>query len=97
MLLMEPRSLPQALAAARPLLERFRSAIAAAGASPLSAALGFVRRLPEVDRIVVGVHSAGELAECIGALGQPAPQTDFSAFACTDEDIVDPRRWTHSE
>ena len=92
--LMDPEGVPPALASARPLIARFRAALARQGVSPVAGALAYVCRLAEVDRIVVGVHSAGQLMECVTALRTPPPRVDFSGFACTDERVVDPRRWT---
>jgi aryl-alcohol dehydrogenase-like predicted oxidoreductase len=92
--LMDPAQVPRALKAARPLVAGFHAALARRGLSPVAGALGYLSALPEIDRIVVGVHSARQLAECIAALRHPATELDFSGFACTDEEILDPRRWT---
>lgn len=89
--LMEPAAVP--LERARPMIVRWRAALASRGVSPLAAALWYVARLAEVDRVVVGVHSAAQLVECIAAFDEPPVELDFSGFACPDDELVDPRRW----
>jgi aryl-alcohol dehydrogenase-like predicted oxidoreductase len=88
---------PEAVAArAPPALQRlrdWRSALAELRLSPLAAALGFVMTQPAIERVVVGVHSAAHLAECLAAARTP-PLLDYARLACDDPDIIDPRRWT---
>lgn len=91
--LMDPASLPGGFDAARPVVARFRDALTERGLSPVAGALAYIGQLPEVDRIVFGVHSAAQLMECIAACDAPATDLDFSRFACTDEQVLDPRRW----
>lgn len=92
LLLMEPETVPERLAYARPLIARYRATLSAAGVSPLSAALGFVGGIADVDHIVVGVHSARHLAECLQAV-EAWSEFPASAFATTNLDVIDPRRW----
>lgn len=91
--LIDPAALPAGFDSARPVLTRFRDALAERGLAPLAGALAYVGRLPEIDRIVIGVHSAAQLMECMAAFDAPAMDLDFSRFACTDDQVLDPRRW----
>lgn len=91
--LMAPDALPRGFEAARPLVARFRGALGHHGVSPLAGALAYAAQLPEIDRIVVGVDSVEQLAQCIAAFEGPAVKLDFAAFACNDEALIDPRRW----
>jgi aryl-alcohol dehydrogenase-like predicted oxidoreductase len=93
LLLMDESELPRQLASATSHLTRYRAALGRVRVSPLAAALGFVRSIPEIDHIVVGVHSSRHLTECLTAIEQPCP-LDFTEFALDDLDIIDPRRWT---
>lgn len=92
LLLMLPGDLPTALGHARPAIEGWRSACAAAGVSPLAAALGFVLARPEVSGFVVGVHSSDHLEQCLMAIEQPVT-LGWESFALTDSSVVDPRSW----
>jgi aryl-alcohol dehydrogenase-like predicted oxidoreductase len=91
--LAEPESLPPQLRRFRDTLSFFRSWCRKAGYTPIEAALAFVRQLPEVDRLVVGVDGLRHLEQIIGAYldGPKLP----AAWACAskDLDLVDPRRW----
>jgi aryl-alcohol dehydrogenase-like predicted oxidoreductase len=93
LLLMDETELPRRLASAACHLTRYRASLGRVRVSPLAAALGFVRSIPEIDHIVVGVHSSRHLTECLIAIEQPCP-LDFTEFALNDLNIIDPRRWT---
>ncbi|HVW73789.1 MAG TPA: aldo/keto reductase [Rhizomicrobium sp.] len=84
---------PKQLAAAGPMLDRVRAEIAAAGATPLAAALGFVLSQPEIDVAVVGMTGIQQLGEIITAALAPLPQLDWQACALPDERILTPSLW----
>ncbi|MFO1248320.1 MAG: aldo/keto reductase [Alphaproteobacteria bacterium] len=86
-------SLPDNLRAAGPLLASVRQRIAASGATPLAAALGFVLSRPEVDVAVTGVTSVKELEEILAAATAPLPQLDWSSFALDDARLLTPSLW----
>jgi aryl-alcohol dehydrogenase-like predicted oxidoreductase len=85
--------LPDNLRAAAPLLASVRAKIAAAGTTPLAAALGFVLSRPEVDVAVTGVTALKELEEILAAAGAPLPQLDWSSFALDDARLLTPSLW----
>jgi aryl-alcohol dehydrogenase-like predicted oxidoreductase len=86
-------TLPPKLAHAAPGLAQIKAAIAAAGTTPLSAALGFVRSRPEIAVGLVGVTSCDELNEILAALAHPLPALDWPALALHDETVLTPSRW----
>jgi aryl-alcohol dehydrogenase-like predicted oxidoreductase len=90
---MQPECLPPPLQTARPLLERFQRSMAEARMSPVTGALRYVAGLAAVDTVIVGVHSAAQLQECISGMRAETAVCDYSSFACDDEMIIDPRRW----
>jgi len=92
LLLMTPEAAAAKLPQAAERLRFWRDALAEAGVSPLAAALGFALSAAPVDRIVIGVHSAAHLAECLAAAEAP-PALEYGRFACNDADVIDPRRW----
>jgi aryl-alcohol dehydrogenase-like predicted oxidoreductase len=85
--------LPANLAAAAPHLSRTRERLRAANTTPLAAALGFVLSRPEIAFGLVGVTSAHELEEIIGALQSPLPDLDWASFAMADERVLTPSLW----
>jgi aryl-alcohol dehydrogenase-like predicted oxidoreductase len=85
--------LPPRLAYAAPRLAAVKSAIHAAGSTPLAAALGFVLSRPEVGVALVGVTALAELEEILAAAAMAPPRMDWSALALDDEILLTPSRW----
>ena len=71
----------------------FQSWCASRGMNPLAIALAHVRSLTWADDIVVGVASAGELADIVSAWNEIEPQRADTWLASLDLDLIDPRRW----
>ena len=85
--------LPPKLQRAAPHLKSIKAKIAATGATPLAAALGFVLSRPEIAFGVVGVTSLGELDEILTAAAHSLPDLDWAAMALTDEVVLTPSLW----
>jgi aryl-alcohol dehydrogenase-like predicted oxidoreductase len=85
--------LPEKLRHAALELAIAKAAIAASGATPLAAALGFALSRPEVDVALVGVTTADELEEILAASKRPLPALDWSALALNDETVLTPSLW----
>ena len=85
-------SLPEKLAYATPALDAVKARIAAAGTTPLAAALGFVLSRPEVDVAVVGVAALRQLDEIMASLAPP-PDVDWAACALDDARVLTPPLW----
>jgi aryl-alcohol dehydrogenase-like predicted oxidoreductase len=85
--------LPEKLQSAMPLLKAIKENIAAAGSTPLAAALGFALSWPEIAYGVVGVTSVAELDEILAAAERPLPDLDWKAFALKDETVLTPSLW----
>jgi aryl-alcohol dehydrogenase-like predicted oxidoreductase len=62
---------------------------------PQRLALDYVSSRFWVDELVVAPTSVAELEQIHAALGGPRIGTDWTTLASTDEDLLDPRRWTH--
>lgn len=93
LLLMSPEQLPAYFGPIRPHLEACRRSFAAAGASPLAAALAFVLGLEEVDAVICGVNDHRQLEELCVAAGAGAAVADFGRFALDDERFINPANW----
>jgi len=93
-LLSEPELLPGYFASFHAPLERVREGAAARGMSALEFALAFVNSMADVDVAVVGVSGIGEFAQVLRAAEAACHDAiDWSAYACTDEALVNPGRW----
>ncbi|WP_316346929.1 aldo/keto reductase [Desulfuromonas acetoxidans] len=75
-----------------PDLNRLKSAIREEGLTPAQAALAFVRDLPGVDVVLVGVADVAQLRECVGDFNADC-SFDGQGFSCNIVDFVDPTRW----
>ncbi|HJT44211.1 MAG TPA: aldo/keto reductase [Rhizomicrobium sp.] len=84
---------PDDLQHAAPMLSAVRAKIAAAGATPLQAALGFVLSRPEVDRAVIGVTALRQLDEIVQSVSAPPPDVDWAACALDDARVLTPSLW----
>jgi len=93
-LLMTPEELPRHLAPLEDVLRQFRAASAAAGRTPIQAAMAYVLGYPEVDVAVVGATTAEEFAAVLSASSATLPGEWFAPFAVSDPNMVDPSRWT---
>jgi len=93
LLFLPSRDLPPKLAHAGPHLEAMRRRLAAAGTTPLAAALAFALQRPEIDAAIVGVTTPAELDEILTTVAGDAPAIDWSACALDDEIVLTPSLW----
>jgi aryl-alcohol dehydrogenase-like predicted oxidoreductase len=93
LLFLEAGKLPPKLRHAAPHLDQLRHRFAAAGTTPLAAALAFALNRPEIDVAVVGVTTIAELDEILAAAAHPSPPLDWSACALDDEIVLTPSLW----
>jgi aryl-alcohol dehydrogenase-like predicted oxidoreductase len=66
--------------------------LAGTGRSGAEACLGFALRHPEIDRVVIGVDSAAQLAAAVAA-GLPLPEDPPAEISCADPELVEPSHW----
>lgn len=81
------------------LLEHYHKTLKKNGISLLSAALGFVYGLPEVDYVLVGVNNKRHLEEIIETINSfdSLNQIDFPNFSVKDEKLINPSLWSLSQ
>jgi aryl-alcohol dehydrogenase-like predicted oxidoreductase len=92
LLLMPPERRPAYFHRWRDLLDAWSAWCTSQRVSPLGAALGFVCRLPGVERVVVGVDSVAQLQEVLCAAREVAPQPPPDLFS-DDRELLEPWRW----
>lgn len=92
LLLMDPASTPRYFEPLRPLLTRWHATARDADMTPSQAALAFVRALPQVDCVLVGVESARQLDQCATDFVRGG-SIDARALACSDPAFINPSMW----
>jgi aryl-alcohol dehydrogenase-like predicted oxidoreductase len=93
-LLEEPEALPPGLVQGLPAFRRASEFRARHGLGALAACLAHGLSRPEIDALVLGVASLGQLGEILAAIsGLPEALPDMSGLAVDDEDVIDPSRW----
>ena len=91
LLLMPPESLPPSFAGHED-LRRWHAALAAAGATPLEACLSFARSMKDIDHVLIGVHDADQLRQCLKAWNTDV-RLDFPALHSADATLKNPGLW----
>jgi len=61
----------------------------------LAACLGYPLTLRQVDRVIVGVDTAVQLAEIIQASNQREADLDTSFMTSMDTNLTNPSNWNH--
>lgn len=92
-LLTDPENLPAHFKRFADAFEAYSDFLEANGLSRLSASLGFVLGQSRVDKVVVGVTGLRELDEIIEAVSHRAALPAMDTLACSELDLIDPRRW----
>ena len=92
LLLCSEDKVPNGLAPLAPAIAAFRRRAENLGMQAIEAAVAFVRDLPHINGIVVGVTGASEFRALLGAFSVKAT-FDADGLAVTKPDLIDPRRW----
>lgn len=92
LLLMPPNELPAYFAPIRGLLERWHVAVCDQGMTPTQAALSYVRNIPGVSTVLVGVESLDQLLMCVSDFSV-GHRFDARGLACDDPAFVNPAMW----
>jgi aryl-alcohol dehydrogenase-like predicted oxidoreductase len=93
LLVLDPLELSPHFDGVKNVLKRFRDFSNNIGLSPLAAALGFLKQIPEIDVIICGVNDGAQLKEIVSAYANYNQTLDFSAFAFSDISILNPSNW----
>lgn len=92
LLLMPLSKIPAYFDPIRPLLTRWHAAAQTQGMTPIQAALSFVRFLPYVDIVLVGVENLAQFQSCLEDFSIDI-RFDASGLACNDPMFVNPALW----
>jgi aryl-alcohol dehydrogenase-like predicted oxidoreductase len=61
--------------------------------SPQAACLSFVKSIPEIDQIIVGVETQQQFTEILDSMNSSIP-TAFPHIECADLDLINPSYWS---
>jgi aryl-alcohol dehydrogenase-like predicted oxidoreductase len=78
-----------------PLLEKMRSyhdALERKGLTPLQGAISFIKNIPEIDIMILGVVNVRQLVQVVEAY-QSSVSLEYGAFSCTDTALLNPMNW----
>lgn len=92
LLLMPLDKIPAYFDTVRPLLGRWHAAAQAQNMTPVQAALSFVRDIPYIDTVLVGVENLAQFQSCLEDFSIGA-SFDASDLACNDPLFVNPALW----
>lgn len=92
LLLMPLDKVPAYFDPIRPLLVRWHTDAKAQGMTLVQAALAFVRDIPYVDTVLVGVEDMGQFQSCVEDFSVKA-SFDASSLACNEPMFVNPALW----
>lgn len=92
LLLMPQAAIPLKFAQWGELWHRWHQWLAEHDVSAVRACLAFPLSFPEVDRMVVGADSVGQLEQIIGATLDAVPD-DLPNLRCEEENLINPARW----
>lgn len=92
LLLMPLDKVPAYFDPIRPLMVRWHANAKAQGMTLVQAALSFVRDLPYIDTVLVGVEDMGQFESCLEDFSVET-SFDASSLACNDPMFVNPALW----
>ena len=93
LLLLPPAQVPRYFGPILPLLKRWHAAAREQGLTAVQAALTFVRDVPYVDTVLIGVESLVQFKSCAADFGTDA-SFDAAGLACNDSMFVNPVNWS---
>lgn len=92
LLLMNKDEVPEFFMPIRTILEKWWKAIEAKNISPAMAALAFVRDLPQIDAVIVGVNNVSQLEETLSFFSEKI-QFDAEGLHCSESLYLNPANW----
>ena len=85
--------LPAYFSPIRDLIKRYNETVEISGATPVEAAIHFIKSIRDVDFAIVGIRYRGELEEVVAAFSKEVHEIEYEQYAVTSPELVDPRNW----
>lgn len=92
LLLMPPHQIPQYFNPIRPLLARWTASAMAQGMNQVEAALSFVKNIPYIDTVLIGVETLTQFQSCYKHF-TAAQIFDAKGLSCDDSAFINPSLW----
>lgn len=92
LLLLARDEIPRKFARWNAIWERWHGWLAGRPESAVAACLAFPLSFPEIDRVVVGADSAGQLRQLLAAAAAPLPD-DLPDLASENDALINPSNW----
>ena len=92
LLLMPLNRVPTYFDPIRPILTLWHAAAEAQGMSPVQAALSFVRDIPYIDSVLIGVENLEQFHSCCADF-EDAAKFDATGLACHEPAFINPAHW----
>jgi len=92
LLLMPLDKIPAYFKPIKPILIRWHNAIQEQGLTPVQAALSFIKSIPYVNKVIIGVDSLEQFNECVEDFNIEA-SFDAKGLACNDASFLNPSLW----
>jgi aryl-alcohol dehydrogenase-like predicted oxidoreductase len=92
LLLMSLKNIPLFFEPIRPLLTRWHAAAHEQGLTPSQAAIAFVKNLPFVDTVLIGLDNLNQFHSCVKDFSLNA-SFDSDGLACSDPTFINPSLW----
>lgn len=96
LLLMSPASLSSFFDPIKPLLYKYWEFLQLQTLTPIEGAIGFIKQIPEIDCIIIGVNNAEQLKSNLKGFARSYPDSlvkDFKAFYLNDPKYLNPSLW----
>ena len=94
LLLMDRTSIPDKFNQWMPLWDHWHENLSTYGLGALSECISFVNSFSKVSRVVVGIESALQLQQVLGAIDLSGNPLDWSQMTCHDDMLINPSNWT---
>lgn len=92
LLLMPVEKIPEYFEPIKPLLRQWHKTTKDQGLTPTQAALSFVKSIPYIDKVIIGVDSLAHFSSCIKDFSIEA-EFNPKGLVCNDPLYVDPSLW----
>jgi aryl-alcohol dehydrogenase-like predicted oxidoreductase len=93
LLLMNAANRPQRFARWNDLFDAWEQWLVDVDRNAVEACIRFVNSFSEIDRVVVGVHNAQQLATVVSCFGKPSDRSTPDLASC-DTSLIDPSTWS---
>jgi len=93
----DPEKLPGSLNTFKSIFSDFSNRVKKSGFTSLECALGFIKTVPEIDVVVIGVNSYTQFKEVVRAWEKEIDLSAFSDFQPSkNSDLLNPAKWVNS-